>query len=170
MSRQLPALIRRDALRPFEGNSRPEIIVVEQGRMAGRPSPHPLARLAVGLAPDILRAVERAVAQRAAAGTGSTAPTVSPDPWTDPRSRASGFQLSETEYDMRMPFVRKITVRKATAWAADLPAFVPAATAGEQPRGGVLLRAGVLGLGACVVAALGLLASRAGVAGGGRRS
>jgi hypothetical protein len=132
----------------------PEVIVINPAAASSR-QPHPLARLAIGLAPDILHALERSLAQR---GEGQPATSRAQPPQVT--TRLSGIQLSEVEYDLRAPFVRRVTVRRASAWAAELPQLVVAAE--PQARGGGLRRAGVVGAGAIALAALGVLANRAG--------
>jgi hypothetical protein len=156
MSRNLPVPLR--SARPTQPDLRrpdqPEVIVINPAA-ATRRQPHPLARLAIGLAPDILHALERSLAQR---GEVQPAPSRTQPPQLT--TRLSGIQLSEVEYDLRAPFVRKVTVRRASAWAADLPQLFEAAE--PQARGGGLRRAGVVGAGAIALAALGVLANRAG--------
>jgi hypothetical protein len=68
------------------------------------------------------------------------------------------IQYSEIEYNSRVPFVRKVTVRTATSWTTSAPALLPEA---EEASGTLLRRAGMLGVGGAVaVAALRLFASR----------
>jgi hypothetical protein len=156
MSRNLPVPLRSerspqpDRRRP----SQPEVIVIDPARATQRQL-HPLARLAIGLAPDILHALERSLAQRGE----SHAASVRPEP-AQTRARLTGFQFSEVEYDLRAPFVRKVTVRRASGWAAELPQLVEAIE--PRARGGGLRRAGALGVGALALAALGVLANRGG--------
>lgn len=75
----------------------------------------------------------------------------------EPRNIVRGLNMSEVELDVRIPLVRNITVRRATAWAADIPTIAPAA----PRRSGRLRRVGILGAGACVAATIGILANRA---------
>ena len=153
MSRQLPV-----PLRPGRTESRverPEVIVLDT-RSGGSRGSSTLGRLLVSLTPDIVRAVERSLIQRS--DMRSAAPLVRPDA----RAYRGGIQISEVEYDTRLPFLRKVTVRKASAWTSDLP-FVEPAPEVSTRRGGKLRRAGILSVGgAFALAALGLLANRAG--------
>ncbi len=131
-------------------------MIVLDRRAAGSRGTAPLGRLLVSLTPDLIRAVERSLAQRTE--SRPAAPVVR----QDARAYRSGVQLSEVEYDTRLPFLRKVTVRKASAWTSDLP-FVQPASETPDRRGGKLRRAGMLSVGgAFALAALGLLASRAG--------
>jgi len=125
-------------------------------RSGGSRGSSTLGRLLVSLTPDLVRAVERSLAQRSE--TRSAAPLVRPDA----RAYRGGIQLSEVEYDTRLPFLRKVTVRKASAWMSDTPFVQPVVDAPGR-RGGKLRRAGMLSVGgAFALAALGLLANRAG--------
>jgi hypothetical protein len=161
MSRNLPVPIRSERLKRRGQSDRavrtpaPEVIVLDDHR-SGSPGSasfvaHPLARLAIGLAPDVLRAIERSMAQRRDASL-----TSAPVTRADTRSWASGFQLSEVEYDTRVPLVRKVTVRKAAAWTADFP--TPTPTRQDDRRGGGRLRAaGLVSAGALGVAVVSLI-------------
>lgn len=114
-----------------------------------------LLRLALQMAPDVLRALNR---PRSSASR--VAPVV-----TRPRNLVQGLSMSEVELDVSIPLVRRVVVRKATAWAAELPVVTPA-----PARGGRLRRAGMLGAGAFAAATIGLLANRAsGIVGSGSR-
>jgi hypothetical protein len=156
MSKYLPVPVRGGRDRAITH----EVIVVEPRKTqvsTGR-SVAPLAKLALDLAPDLLRAFERSRAQR----TDSMAiPATRLS--ANQRGLTSGVQLSEVELDMRVPFVRRVTVRRATAWTTDLP-IAPAVTPVTSPqRGGRFRRVGVVGLGGAVaLAALGLVANRRG--------
>lgn len=147
MSRNLPVPV------PPE---RPEVVVLDPPRAVTTLGPRPLgtlARLAVHLTPDIIQAVERAVAQR----RPTTPPAQQP---VDLRVYTDAIQYSEIEYDTRVPFVRKVTVRTATSWTSSAPAMAPA-----EERGNAGVRwVGVLGAGGAVaLAALGMLANRRGL-------
>lgn len=125
-------------------------------RSGGSGGSSTLGRLLVSLTPDLVRAAERLLAQRSE--TRSAAPLVR----QDARAYRGGVQLSEVEYDTRLPFLRKVTVRKASAWSSDTP-FVQPLLDTPGRRGGKLRRAGILSVGgAFALAALGLLANRAG--------
>ena len=98
MSRQLPVPLRD------EPNGRALAIPEQQ-----RPESSPLVRLAVAVAPDVLRAAERLVTRRA----------VDQQPRQPAKSMpARGFQISEVEIDFDMPFVRRVVVRNANAWSS----------------------------------------------------
>lgn len=149
-SKYLPVPLRNASERALKTN----VIVLEPGATqpsASRPAA-PLARLALDLAPDILRAFERARSQRAAVVNLRLPAT---EPAREQRAFTSGVQLSEVELDMRVPFVRRVTIRKATAWTTAIP--IPPSIA-PTPRSGRLRRAGVVSVGGAVaLAALGLL-------------
>lgn len=141
MSQQLPAPLGAGRA------ERPEVVVLAPGaEPAGRSNA--LLRLALQMAPDVLRALERS---RSRPRSGQIAPVV-----TTPRNLVHGLTMSEVELDVRIPLVRRVVVRKATAWAADLPVTPPA-----PARRGRLRRAGMFGAGAFAAATIGLLANRA---------
>lgn len=150
MSKQVPALLppRRD---------RPEVLVLDGERAAARPAAPKsaaLARLALQLTPDVLRLVERSVAARGQQPAAAPPPVATA---VEERVYAQGVRFSEVEYDSRLPWARKVTVRSATAWTTSAPAQ-PAAVVADDARGWRLRRAGLLGIGgAAAVAALGLL-------------
>ena len=153
MSRQLPVPLRPGRIQPRV--ERPEVIVLD-ARSAGSRGTSALGRLLVSLTPDLIRAVERSLAQR------NESRPVTPAIRQNARAYRGGVHLSEVEYDMRLPFLRKVTVRTASAWTSDLP-FVEPASETANRRGGKLRRAGLLSVGgAFALAALGLLANRAG--------
>jgi hypothetical protein len=155
MSRQLPVPIRPG--RTESRVERPEVIVLDTRSDASRGS-SALGRLLVSLTPDIIRAVERSLSQAQRSDMRSAAPPIRPDA----RAYRGGIQISEVEYDTRLPFLRKVTVRKASAWSSDTP-FVQPLLDTPGRRGGKLRRAGILSVGgAFALAALGLLANRAG--------
>jgi hypothetical protein len=110
----------------------------------------------VSITPDLIRVVERSIAQR----NESRAST--PIVRQDARVYRGGVQLSEVEYDTNLPFLRKVTVRKASAWTSDLP-FVDLTSQPTAQRGGKLRTAGLLSVGgALALAAVGVIANRAG--------
>ncbi|HMM42950.1 MAG TPA: hypothetical protein PKA95_13705 [Thermomicrobiales bacterium] len=132
----------------------PEVVVLTPGAGSSARA-NPLLRLALQMAPDVLRALDRSRSR-----AGQIAPVV-----TTPRNLVHGLSMSEVELDIRIPLVRRVVVRKATAWAADLPVVAP-----PPARGGRLRRAGMLGAGAFAAATIGLLANRAnGLVGPGSR-
>ena len=133
---------------------RPEVVVLTPGGApAGRSNA--LLRLALQMAPDVLRALDRRATQPRAIAPAATRP----------RNLVQGLSMSEVEVNVSIPLVRRVVVRKATAWAAEMPAIAPA-----PARGGRLRRAGMLGAGAFAAATIGLLANRAsGIVGSGSR-
>lgn len=153
MSRQLPVPVRPGRSEPRA--DRPEVIVVDSHSTGSRGTAA-FGRLLVSLTPDLIRVVERSLAQR------NEARPAAPVARVDTRAYRGGVQLSEVEYDTWLPFLRKVTVRKASAWTSDLP-FVESMIEAPARRGGKLRTAGFLSLGgAFALAALGLLANRAG--------
>ncbi|MCO5177835.1 MAG: hypothetical protein M9890_12835 [Thermomicrobiales bacterium] len=127
---------------------RPEVVVLPT-HADSSPRGNALLHLALQLAPDVLRTLERS---RARNNVRQVTPKI-----VEPRNIVHGLNMSEVELDVRIPLVRNITVRRATAWAADLPAITPAA----PRRSGRLRRVGIVGVGACVAATIGILANRA---------
>ncbi len=152
MSRQLPVPLRPARIEPRV--ERPEVIVVDSRSAAARGT-SAFGRLLLSLTPDLIRVVEQSLAQRN--DSRSTAPAVR----QDPRAYRGGVQLSEVEYDMSLPFLRKVTVRKASAWTSDMP-FIEQVLESPGRRGGKLRMAGILSIGgAFALAAVGLIANRA---------
>jgi hypothetical protein len=140
ISDRLPAPLRN------REPARPDVVVLEPSRSSQ--TVNPLIRLALNLAPDVFRALARNRQQQRDA--------VVPTPFVDRRRYTSGVRLSEVEVDTRVPFVRKVTVRRATAWSADLPEIAPPASPQRRMRW-----AGLLGIGsAFILATLGVLANR----------
>jgi|GEM_PF-939214 len=152
MSRQLPVPLRPGRSEPRV--ERPEVIVLEPRSNVSRGSAA-FGKALLALTPDLIRAVERSLAQRD--DKRAATPFVQPDS----RAYRGGVQMSEVEYDTALPFLRKVTVRKASAWTSDLP-FVAPEPQPSSRRGGKLRRAGLLSVGgAFVLAALGLIVNRA---------
>ena len=153
MSRQLPVPLRPGRTEPRV--ERPEVIVVDP-RSAGSRTSSAFGRLLLSLTPDLIRVVERSLAQR------SDPRSVAPAVREDARAYRGGVHLSEVEYDTRLPFLRKVTVRKASAWTSDLP-FTEQSSVDTGRRSGKLRIAGILSVGgAFALAAVGLIANRAG--------
>jgi hypothetical protein len=153
MSRQLPVPLRPGRTEPRV--ERPEVIVLDS-RSAGSRGTSAFGQLLLSLTPDLIRAVERGLAQR------NESRSVAPAVQKDTRAHRGGVQLSEVEYDTSVPFLRKVTVRKASAWTSDLPFFEPVVESSSR-RGDKLRWAGLLSVGgAFALAALGLLVNRAG--------
>lgn len=98
MSRQLPIPLRNESA----GRS----LAVPEQRATTQ---SPLVRLAIALAPDILRAAEQVVLQRAATPARS-------EPARQTHSHS--VQISEVEVDTSLPFVRRVTVRSASSWTS----------------------------------------------------
>jgi hypothetical protein len=149
MSRNAPVPVRSSS------TDRHPVVVLDNAGASRRSSPidNPLARFVLSVTPDLLRAVERSVARR-----NDTRSIATISPVQERRVYTSGMSFAEYDIDIRVPFVRRLTVRRATAWATDSPAVEPAPPAARRKR-----RAGVLGVGGIVaVTALGLIANRAG--------
>jgi hypothetical protein len=156
MSRQLPV-----PLRPGRSESRverPEVVVLESRSNAARGS-SAFGKLLLSLTPDLIRVVEQSLAQRSERekrAASQITPLVQPDM----RAYRGGIQLSEVEYDTSLPFLRKVTVRKASAWTSDFPFVAPVAEPASRRSSG-LRWAGLVSVGGAVaLAALGLLANR----------
>lgn len=133
-------------------------MIVLDARQSGSRETKAFARLLVSLTPDLIRVVERSLAQR----QRNVARPSAPIPRTDTRAYRGGVQLSEIEYDTRLPFLRKVTVRKASVWTNDLP-FVDLTEPPTANRDGKLRTAGLLSVGgALALAAAGVLANRLG--------
>ena len=107
-----------------------------------------LARFAIAAAPDILRTAERFASQRAQQNRVTVSEPLHP--------RIESLQLSEVEIDFSVPFVRKLTMRNATAWAVSPPA--PVAPPDPVKRGPNLKTVGLVGIGSAAALAAGLLA------------
>lgn len=126
MSRQLPV--------PFRNEPNSRSLALPDGRSAAS---SPLVRLAIALTPDVLRAAERVVLRRG-------------EPqYPQQRSKqvlpSRSIQLSEVEIDLATPFVRRITVRSATAWST-FPVGPVANRSGLRRAGRVLGMSGALAL------------------------
>jgi hypothetical protein len=97
MSQQLPV--------PLRNQPREQSLAIP-GQQSSTSST--LARLAISLAPQVLRTVEQVLLKR------SQQPA--------PRQSTSGMhghsvRLSEVEIDTSIPFIRRVTVRNATSWS-----------------------------------------------------
>jgi hypothetical protein len=157
MSRQLPVPLRPGRSEPRA--ERPEVIVLESRSNAARGS-SAFGKLLLSLTPDLIRVVEQSLAQRSEREKRS-ASQITPLVQQDMRTYRGGIQLSEVEYDTSLPFLRKVTVRKASAWTSDSPFVAPVAEPAPRGRGGSLRWAGLASVGGAVaLAALGLLANR----------
>lgn len=145
----------RNALAPVRSTplDRPPVVVLDSPRDGHRSSPiaNPLARFVLSVTPDLLHAVERSIARRRENRAVTTL-----SPVEDRRVYTSGMNFAEYDVDVRFPFVRHVTVRRATAWATDAPAVDPPPSNSSRKR-----RAGVLGIGGVLaLTALGLIANR----------
>lgn len=136
-----------------------------------------LARAAIDLAPDVLRAIDGARSRRADANSHAIVPAerrAEPPLLSSAQSSAGGpiytrsTRVTEREYDLRAPLVRRVVVREATSWESIVPqgSFQPSATSAARhdaagDEGGHWKLAGLVSLGgALAVAALGVLANR----------
>lgn len=137
MQQRLPA--------PLGSEQRPDVVVLSPGTRPAAPA-SPVLRLALQMAPDVLRALERSRSQKQTLAPAMPAP----------RTTVHGMSMSEVELDIRLPLVRRVVVRKASTWAADLPVVTPA-----PRRGGLLRRIGMLSIGAFAAATIGVVANRA---------
>lgn len=153
MSRQLPDPLRPGRTEPRV--ERPEVIVLDS-RSGGSRASSAFGRLLLSMTPDLIRVVERSLAER------NVSRPVAPVIRQDARAYRGGIQLSEVEYDTSLPFLRKVTVRKANAWASDLP-FTEQVPMTPARRSEKLWMAGILSVGgAFALAAVGLIANRVG--------
>lgn len=75
-----------------------------------------LARMAIALAPDILRATEQVLTDRNQPAVPARQPVQ--------LFQSQAVQLSEVEINTSLPFVRRVTVRNATSWTTT-PVFEP---------------------------------------------
>lgn len=126
MSRQLPVPFRN------EPNGRSLAIPYGQGAASS-----PLVRLAVALTPDVLRAAERVVTRRAERQY--------PQQHAGQMPASRSVQLSEVEIDLATPFVRRVTIRNATAWST-FPVEVPPGRSGLRRVGRAIGMSGALAL------------------------
>jgi hypothetical protein len=115
MSRQLPVPVRN------ESGGRSLVVPGQQPSTSSS-----LARMAISLAPDVLRAAERLIFKQS----------------RQPVSRGEFSQgmhghsvhLSEVEFDTSIPFVRKVTVRNASSWST-FPIAIQPEPAPRRSRG-----------------------------------
>lgn len=126
MSRQLPV--------PFRNEPNGRSLTIPGGQSAAN---SPLVRLAVALTPDVLRAAERAVMRRGERQY--------PQQHSNQALPSRSIQLSEVEIDLTTPFVRRITVRNATAWST-FPVEPVANRSGLRRAGRVIGMSGALAL------------------------
>ena len=140
----------------------PSELVLSQPNAAPT-QPSTLTRLAIAAAPELLRAAERLANQRTQ--QRRVEPVAAP---TSPR--VESIQLSEVEIDFSVPFVRKITMRNASAWSVvPLAAVAQAVVEAEaEKRGGRLRKASLVGISGAAAVAAGLLAHYADQRMGGR--
>jgi hypothetical protein len=123
-----------------------------------------LARLAIAAAPELLRVADRMASPRAQQRRVEPVPAPGPP-------RVESIQLSEVEIDFSVPFVRRVTMRNASAWsitplaAAVAQAVVEAET---ERSSGRLRKAGLVGITGAAALAAGLLAHYADQRIGGR--
>lgn len=131
MSRQLPVPARN------EGNERALAVRRQQGLASS-----PLARLAISLAPDLLRAAEQIIIKRAEQPSRQQ---------TVHGMQGQSVQLSEVEIDTSIPFVRRVTLRSATSWST-FPTVEPETIHSGRLRKGSLI--GMSGAAAVVAAVM----------------
>ncbi len=98
------------------------------------------SRLAIAAAPQILSIVERLATERQKNRQQKQSGMI-------PDAPDEAVHLSEVEVDLSFPFVKKVTVRKATAWSksASPPEIVIRQTSNQSSK---LRRIGWLGIGA----------------------
>jgi hypothetical protein len=147
MSKNLPAPLRSQSV------TRPPVVVLDGNERRARSSGGAsLARFLMSVTPDLLRAVERSVDARNSARNQIPLQLVQPQ---DRRIYTSGMSVTEYDVDVRLPFVRQVTVRRAAAWASDTPYVSP----DPEPARGRMRRAGIVSIGgALALAALSLVA------------
>lgn len=133
MSRNLPALPARAEPAPVQT----EKPVVSSGRLR-RWLGSPVAGAAAEVAPDVLRAIGRAIQSRPESST----------PVQLPANGASGLTVSEVEISVSSPLVRRVVVRTTSAWSIS-----PDVLEDERRR----KRRGRLGAGAMGIAGIALL-------------
>ena len=112
------------------------------------------SRVLAAVAPDVIRAAERIATQRLQAR--DRAPVASTIP-----NHTEAIHLSEVEVDISVPFVRRITMRKMTAWqnSPTEPVVVPA----EKRSGSRIGRKiGLIGASSLLALGVGVLARRVG--------
>lgn len=107
MSQQLPV--------PVRNQSRNTALAVPSASGSVSSS---IARLAISLAPDILRATEKVLLDR------SRQEAAPHQQAAEQRFHTHAVQLSEVEINTSLPFVRQVTVRNATSWTS-LPVIEP---------------------------------------------
>ena len=132
MSRQLPV--------PVSSQSRSNSLA-PAGQSGSASSA--LARLAIAMAPEILKVAEHVVLKR--------------DQPARPAQRQSNgmqgqsFQVSEVEIDTTNPFVRRVTVRNASSWATFPAEQVAVPVEAKRSRGKLLGLSGAAALVAAVM-------------------
>ncbi len=104
-----------------------------------------IARLAISLAPDILRATEKVLLDRSRQEVPPRQQEV------QQRFHTHAVQLSEVEISTSLPFVRQVTVRNATSWTS-LPVIEPEPVEpAKRSRGRLLGISGAVALVAAVM-------------------
>ena len=106
------------------------------------------------VAPDVIRAAERIATQRLQAR--DWAPAVSAMP-----NHTEAVHLSEVEVDISVPFVRRITMRKMTAWQNG-PAEQVVIPAPKRSRSRIGRKIGLIGASSLLALGVGILARRVG--------
>lgn len=126
MSRQLPV--------PFRNEPNGRSLAIPDGQSAAS---SPLVRLAIALTPDVLRAAERVVTRRGERPY--------PQQHSNQALPSRSIQLSEVEIDLATPFVRRVTIRNATAWST-FPVEPIANRSGLRRAGRMIGMSGALAL------------------------
>lgn len=151
MSRGLPAPLR---------NEPPDVVVVRPPTpVEPRRQGNALARLALSLTPDLIEALDRALAQRRLLADQRAVSTLRA---REPHAHTRAVQYSEVEINTWAPFPRRVRMATTTRWETSEPVAYEIVTE-EHPRPSRLRRAGVVGIGGAVaLATLGVLANRGG--------
>jgi hypothetical protein len=122
---------------PVRASGQGRLVVNGSGEIDRRPSwfTSPIARAALNLAPEVLKLLGRRPQLRET--------RLVPGAFTG----ATGVTLSEVEMDLRIPFVRRVVVRRASSWAV-APEVLLAQPAPRRSRLGV----GILSVAAVAIA------------------
>ncbi len=132
----------------------PAVITDQRSSISNVSVPSTTARVLAAVAPDVIRMAERAATARLAQRQQSKDSVQIPD-------HTEAFHMSEVQIDTSIPFVRRVTMRKLTAWnnnpvaiemvQPDLPAPPP------RKR---LRKAGLVGASGLIVFCAGMMARR----------
>lgn len=134
MSQQLPV--------PVRNQSRTTALAVPTESRSVSSS---IARLAISLAPDILRATEKMLLDRTRQESSQRQQAA------QQHFHSHSVQLSEVEINTSLPFVRRVTVRNATSWTS-VPMIEPEPIEpAKRSRGRLLGISGAVALVAAVM-------------------